>query len=89
MHPHRFCEHALEVKRGRRLFARISLNCLGYAKEYPVDIHELRLLPEENRALLQALLDYKTTHPDARIGPPYLWKLKNMASSEDSSIGNW
>ncbi len=82
MHPSRFCEHVLTARRGRRLLARIALNTLGYAKDYPVDIHELRLLPEENRAMLAGLLDFTTTHKGYRIGLPHIWQMKQMADPE-------
>lgn len=81
MHPSRFCEHVLQARRGRRLLARIALNALGHADQYPVDLHELRLLPEENRAMVAGLLDYTTVHNGYKVGLPYLWQLKQLIAS--------
>ena len=61
-----FEEFVLTARRGRSLMARIALNSLGYQNFFPVDISELRGLCPENRAMVNAFLDWKFSNEDYR-----------------------
>lgn len=49
--------------RNRALMARILLNTLGHADDYPVDISELRFLCPESRAITNAFEEWAFSQP--------------------------
>lgn len=78
MHATEFCEFVWAAKRGRMMMARIALNSLGHAKHYPVDVSVFRVLPPENRAMVNAFLDWNSQHPGFYLGIPHLWRMQGL-----------
>jgi hypothetical protein len=79
MHAAEFCEFVWRAPRGRALMARIALNTLGRHAEYPIDVSEFRVLAPENRAAVNAFLDWATINKDYRLGPPHSWRMERTA----------
>ncbi|WP_148650214.1 hypothetical protein [Lysobacter capsici] len=77
-----YCDFVWAAKRGRELMARIAFNTLGRHADYPVDVSELRVLAPENRAAVNAFLDWATLHKDYRLGPPNHWRMKSLAKAK-------
>ncbi len=61
-----FEEFVLSASRGRSLLARIALNSLGYHAYFAVDISEFRGLCPQNRAIVNAFLDWRFSNEDYR-----------------------
>lgn len=79
MHAVDFTEWVIQSCRCRRLMARIALNVLGGAEEYPVDVSELRMLSSESRAAVNAFLDWATVNKEYRFGQAGLLRLEPLA----------
>lgn len=85
MHAAGLMHYLMEHPRNRRLMARAALNVLGHAKDYPVDISELRVLSPESRAILNAFLQWYVSNRDFRIGEVFLPHWTGMAGRVQGS----
>lgn len=79
MHAVDFSRWIVHAERNQGLMARIALNALGLAKEFPVDVSELRMLCAESRGAVNAFLDWATVNHDYRFGEAGLLRLKPLA----------
>jgi hypothetical protein len=79
MHAVDFSHWIVHAERNQGLMARIALNALGLAKEFPVDVSELRMLSADSRAAVNAFLDWVTVNRDYRFGEAGLLRLEPLA----------
>lgn len=61
-----FLKYISANERGRSLMARIALNTLGFARQCPVDIVDLRKLSQKDRAIVSGFLDWAIVNGDYR-----------------------